>query len=320
MWIVAASFLGIFLIFIGLYWAFIVRPEAVAERALGRRLNLTKSQQKRQQSLASEIAPRSTLPFLNSVFNRFSAIPLAVEQQVLQAGLTLTAGQVVLGSLFAATFGLFLGLQLSRSLLIGVLGAAVLGAAPIMVIRFLARRRVAKFEEQFPEAIDLIARALRAGHALTTGIGMVAEEVPEPVKGEFQLLHDRQNYGMPLSDALRLFADRVPLLDARFFATAILTQRESGGNLAEVLDSLAAIIRDRFRLKRQVRVLSAHGRITGMVLACLPFAIAGLLFLIAPAHLLLLFTDPIGLWMVGVAGVLQVIGFIAMRRIVNIEV
>lgn len=320
MWIVAASFLGVFLLFVGIYWAFVVRPEDVAERALGRRLNLTKNQQKRQIRLASEAAPRSTLPFLNSILDRFSALPLAVERQVQQAGLTLPAGQVVLGSLFAAVLGLFLGLQLSGNIWIGLAAAALLSAAPIVVIRFLARRRVAKFEEQFPEAIDLIARALRAGHALTTGLGMVAEEVPDPVKGEFQLLHDRQNYGMPLPDALRLFAERVPLVDARFFATAILTQRESGGNLAEVLDSLAAIIRDRFRLKRQVRVLSAHGRITGTVLACLPFAIGGLLFLIAPAHLMVLFTDPLGIRMLAVAAVLQVIGFIAMRRIVNIEV
>jgi tight adherence protein B len=134
------------------------------------------------------------------------------------------------------------------------------------------------------------------------------------------LLHDRQNYGMPLPDALKGMADRIPLLDARFFVTAVLTQRESGGNLSEVLDSLAKLIRERFRLKRQVRVLSAHGRITGTVLAALPLVLVALMFLIAPEHISLLFTDSIGRRMVAVGVVLQVIGYMAMRRIVNIEI
>jgi tight adherence protein B len=140
------------------------------------------------------------------------------------------------------------------------------------------------------------------------------------VRSEFQLVHDRQNFGMPLPDALRGIAERVPLLDARFFVTAVLTQRESGGNLSEVLDSLAALIRERSRLRRQVRVVSAHGRITGWVLAGLPLALTGLMFIVAPEHIKVLFTDPLGIRMVAAAVVLQVIGFVAMQRIVNIEI
>ena len=116
------------------------------------------------------------------------------------------------------------------------------------------RSECSKFEEQFPEAIDLIARALRAGHAFTTGLALVAEEAPQPVAGEFRLLYDQQNFGMPLGDALKAFAERLPLLDARFFVTAVLTQRESGGNLSEILGNLANVIRERFKVKRQVRV------------------------------------------------------------------
>jgi tight adherence protein B len=149
---------------------------------------------------------------------------------------------------------------------------------------------------------------------------MAADEVEEPVRSEFRLLHDRQNFGMPLPDALRSLAVRVPLLDARFFATAVLTQRESGGNLSEVLDNLSKLIRERFKLRRQVRALSAHGRITGWVLAALPIVLAALLFVIAPEHIGLLFTDPLGIRMIVAAGVLQVIGFLAMQRIVNIEI
>ena len=127
----------------------------------------------------------------------------------------------------------------------------------------------------FPEAIDLIARALRAGHALTTGLGMVADEIPAPVGQEFRRLYDEQNFGMSLPEAMRAMARRVPVLDARFFVTAVLTQREAGGNLSEVLDNLASVMRERFKMKRQVRVASAHGRISAWVLSCMPPALGG---------------------------------------------
>ena len=192
---------------------------------------------------------------------------------------------------------------------------------PWFAVRHAAERRIMKFEEQFPEAIDLIARALRAGHAFTTGLGMVADEMPDPVGPSSSCCYDRQNFGMPLPDAMRSFAERMPLLDARFFVTAVLTQRESGGNLSEVLDSLAAVIRDRFRLQRQVRVLSAHGRITGMVLGCLAPAIGGHSDADrAGAH-----EDPVHRSTRRADGrssrsSLQVIGFYAMRTIVDIEI
>ena len=160
-------------------------------------------------------------------------------------------------------------------LLIALAVAPIASILPVLVVRWVANRRLAKFEEQFPEAIDLIARGLRAGHALTTALGMVAEEAPEPVRTEFRLLYDRQNFGMPLSDAFKSFAERVPLIDARFFATSVLTQRESGGNLGEVLDNLSALIRERFKLKRHVRAVSAHGRMTGWLLSMLPMVDRG---------------------------------------------
>src|SRR6476661_7131337 len=166
-------------------------------------------------------------------------------------------------------------------------------------------RRLKKSEEQLPEAIDLIGRALRAGHAFTTGLAMAAEEIPKPVGEEFKRLYDRQNFGMQLPDAMKAFAARIPLIDARFFVTAVLTQRETGGNLGEVLDNLASVIRERFKVKRQVRVLTAHGRITGWVLAGLPPALAAAMFVIAPGHLKILTGDPLGVQMIIGALVLQ---------------
>ena len=153
---------------------------------------------------------------------------------------------------------------------VAIVFAAAGAWAPIAYVRMARNSRMLKLEEQFPEAIDLMGRALRAGHAFTTGLSMVAEESPDPIGTEFKLLYDQQNYGLPLPAGVEGVRRTHPLLDARFFVTAVLTQRESGGNLSEVLDNLATIIRDRFRVKRQVRVISAHGRITGWVLSALP--------------------------------------------------
>jgi tight adherence protein B len=202
---------------------------------------------------------------------------------------------------------------------LAALSAIAVGCIPYVLVRFSANRRIRQFEDQFPQAIDLIASALRAGHALTTGLSMVADEVPDPTGAEFRLVFDHQNYGMPLPDALKAFSKRVPLLDARFFITAVMTQREAGGNLAEVLDNLSALIRERSRIKRQVRVASAHGRITGWVLSLMPPALAGLLTFIAPAHMKNFIDDPLGVRLVILALVLQVVGMLAIRKIVDVE-
>jgi tight adherence protein B len=321
MLIVFGCFVGVLTVFLGLYWTFVLRPEMHADRVLSRRLQPTRVVHGIEPtSLVNTVAPASSVPALDRALVRFADSVRPLERLIERSGYAVTLGQVFLASAFAAALGALVALQFVNEPIVAAGAAVVMGSAPLLFLRHAAKRRLAKFEEQFPEAIDLIARALRAGHAFTTGIGMVADEVTEPVRGEFRLLHDRQNYGMPLPDALKSMAERMPLLDARFFVTAVLTQRESGGNLSEVLDSLSKLIRERFRLKRQVRVLSAHGRITGSVLAALPIALVVLMFLIAPEHISLLFTDPLGRRMVGAAVVLQVIGYLAMRRIVDIEI
>jgi tight adherence protein B len=321
MQIAAIGFAVVFAIFVGTYWLLVVRPEAQAGRALKRRIRPAGTLRSAETVvLLKRIVPVSTVPMLGAYLRGRGPLVHGLKQRIQQAGLTVPAGRLLLSMVFAGVVAFALVLLLTQTAVVALMAGGLVGALPYAVVGRLAARRSARFEEQFPEAIDLIARALRAGHALTTGIGMVAHEAADPVRAEFRLLHDQQNYGMPLPDAMRSFAERVPLLDARFFVMAVLTQREAGGNLSEVLDSLAMLIRERFKLKRQVRVLSAHGRITGLVLACLPFAIGGLLFLIAPEHIIRLFTDPIGVRMLAVAGVLQVIGFYAMRRIVDIEI
>jgi tight adherence protein B len=314
------AFAVVFVIFLGTYWVLQLLPEQKAERELERRLRPVKRRRLGESlDLLRRVNPVSSVPILQKTLSRVSLVA-GLERRIEQSGLPLTVGRLVLTMIFLA-FLVFLGTwTLSGMISIGVAAAAIAATIPMFVIRYAAGRRSRKLEEQFPEAIELIARALRSGHAFTTGIGMVAEEMPEPVRTEFQLMHDRQNFGMPLPEAMRGFAERLPLLDARFFVTAVLTQRESGGNLSEVLDSLAAIIRDRFRLRRQVRALSAHGRITGLVLFCLAPVLTAILMLIAPAHMSVLFTDPIGVRIVIMVVVLQIIGFYAVRRIIDIEI
>ena len=212
----------------------------------------------------------SDMGFLDAMLARCGQITRPMQLTITQSGLKVTVGVVILSCLCAAAVMFaFVSVYLNLPLL-AVIFAALAGYLPYGYVRWVRSRRLLKFDEQFPEAMDLLARALRAGHALTTGLLMVAEELPEPIGPEFKTLYDEQNFGLPLPQAMKNFAERIPSIDARFFVTAVLTQRESGGNLSEVLDNLASIIRDRFKVKRQVRVISAHGRITGWILSALP--------------------------------------------------
>jgi tight adherence protein B len=165
-----------------------------------------------------------------------------------------------------------------------------------------------------------MSRAIRAGHAFQTAMGMVADELPEPIGPEFKKTFDQQNFGLPLRDALNGLAERIAILDVRFFVTAVAIQRESGGNLSEILDNLAHVVRERFKIRRQVRVHTAHGRFTGYVLLALPAALALALSFISPEHIRTLFRERMGQMMVMGAIVMQTIGFIWIRKVIKIEV
>jgi tight adherence protein B len=242
-----------------------------------------------------------------------------LKRLVAQSGLNITVGALVMASVLLAAVSYLVVTWFTHYTYVALAATPLVGYLPFLVVRRARARRLSKFEEQFPEAISLMARALRAGHAFPTGILMVAEEIPSPVGAEFKLVYDRQNFGMPLGDALKSLAERVPILDAKFFATAVLTQRETGGNLAEVLDNLAAVIRERFKVKRQVRAISAHGRMTGWVLSGIPPALALILSTIAPEHMKVLITDPLGIQMIVVGVAMQVVGSLVIRKLVDIR-
>ena len=311
-------FVMVLAIVFGVYGLFIVRPEVESERAVRARLK------RRRVQIVSEsvVKPRerlSVVGFVDTALNRSAGVSSSLSALVARSGLKITPGALLLACVFAATVTMAVVAQFRLPLLAVLVGGAGASVLPILYVRSAAKRRIAQFEEKFPEAVDLIARALRAGHALPTALQMVAEEIADPIGGEFRKLFDQQNFGMSLPQALLAFADRVPLLDARFFVTAVMTQREMGGNLSEVLDRLSSVIRDRFKVKRHVRAVSAHGRITGVVLAILPPAVATVLFIISPAHMRLLTDDPMGVQMVITAIVLQIIGVFIIRRIVDVE-
>ena len=315
---VFATFIIVLAIVLGVYWLMLVRPETAQDSAVLARVGATA---KAAKAVALLKGPQrlSDMHSLDYLLARAGGLVEPLQRSIDQSGLKLTLGTLVLGSALTAAVAFYLVLTFLHLILVAAVAGLIAGCLPYAYVRFTRSRRLLKFEEQFPEAIDLLSRALRAGHAITTGLAMVAEELPDPIGPEFQTLYDQQNFGLPLSQALKNFADRVVILDARFFVTAVLTQKESGGNLSEVLDNLATIIRERFKVKRQVRVISAHGRFTGWVLSALPASL-GLFFAISnPEKYATFYRDPLGMQLIGGALVLQLIGVFIIKKIVNIE-
>ncbi|MEW6130950.1 MAG: type II secretion system F family protein [Acidobacteriota bacterium] len=208
----------------------------------------------------------------------------------------------------------------SLPMLVGLALALLSGAIPFAVVAFYRQRRFSKFEELFPDAIDMLARAVRAGHAFTTSFELIAREMPEPLAGEFKITFEQQNLGMPLKEALHNLTVRMPLTDVFFFTSALQIQRESGGNLAEILDNLSHVIRERFKILRQVRVVTAQGRMTLYLLMALTPGFTFLMYLRNPKYVGRLFTDPLGQKALAVGVILQIIGFLIIRKIIRIKV
>ena len=306
-------------VIVGAYWLLVAEPEAAEAKRLAKRLKGTTGKSSLVVGVASDEAKVSGIPTLERLLKRNAGFTTSIERLIVEAGMTMPVGIFLAMSFLSAALGWAFGLVVLgyfvTALLLAVLGACV----PLFVVRRKRSQRLATFEEQFPEAVDLIARSLRAGHAFTTGLGIAAEEMPAPVGKEFKQVYDQQNFGMSMPDALRAMALRVPVLDARFFVTAVLTQRESGGNLAEVLDNLSSVMRERFKVKRQIRVLSAHGRFSAWILCMLPPGLAVLIKLLSPKALDPLFNDPMGQNLVILALVLQVVGTYIISRLVRIE-
>jgi len=244
-------------------------------------------------------------------------------EQIQQAGLNWTANRLLTSMVLMTIPGALLGMWLAF-LLNGPTTAVAMGlffgSIPYLIVRSKRKKRLATLEEQFPEALDFLARSMRAGHAFSISLEMLGEEMADPLGQEFRALFNEQNLGAPLDIALRNFTVRVPLLDVRFFTSSVLLQKQTGGNLSEILSRLAYIIRERFRLKGQVKAASAHGRLTATILTVLPLAtMMGLLF-VAPGYLQGMAADSDGRLMIGGAIVAQILGNFFIKKIINIKV
>lgn len=238
-----------------------------------------------------------------------------------QAGIRVKPGKIILSSAVLA-LGTYqcVFLLFHLGFVIALLAGALGGCLPYLYVLIMRHRRLRAFEKRFPEALDLLCRAVRAGHAFSTGLEMIGKELPEPVAGEFRTAFEEQNFGLPLRDALLNLSERVPIIDVRFFVTALLIQKETGGNLAEILDGLARVIRDRFRIYGEVRVKTAQGRLTAAILMGLPPVMMMVIGLLNPSYMHVLYTDPMGPKMLLVAAILQIVGAMWLWRIVSIEV
>jgi tight adherence protein B len=317
--IVALTFVVVLAIVLGAYFGLIVRSESFERSKLLGRLGARNARLAKAIQLERPEERLSNVRAVEAMLSRAKGVSGPLDRLVTQSGLKTTVGTVVLASLLLAIVGYGVVKWLTYYTYLGIAAAPLFGLLPYLFVRHARTKRLERFEEQFPESIELIARALRAGHAFPTGLEMVGEEIPDPVGSEFKLVYDRQSFGMSINDALKGLAERVPILDAKFFVTAVLTQRETGGNLSEVLDNLAGVIRERFKVKRQVRVVTAHGRITGWILAALPPVLAGILCFVSPEHMKTMVTDPLGIKMLFVGGTMQAIGTIIIRKLVNIR-
>lgn len=260
----------------------------------------------------------STIPVVHQMLVRAPGTN-AVQKFLSQAGMkTKPAKIIMLSGVIAIVAYFFAGLFAPLYLALPV-GVAV-GLVPWAVMAYKRNVRMKAFEEHFPDALDMLGRSVRAGHAFTAAMQLVAQESQEPIAGEFAVAFEEQNYGIPLRDALQHLAERVPLFDVRFLVTALIVQKESGGNLAEILDQLASVIRERFRIRRDVRTKTAMGRLTAGILVVLPVAMLVMLMIVNADYESILFHDPWGPRFLAIAGALQVIGGLLLWRIVSIEV
>lgn len=243
-----------------------------------------------------------------------------LDRSILQAGLEWSVSSLLLACCGLAAAG-WIGMYsvAHQGFLAGAVTALVLGAAPLLYVHYKRSKRLAKFERQLPEALDLITRALRAGHAFPAALKMAGEEMADPVAGELSTVHDEVNFGVSLEQALTHLSERIPLTDLRYFVVAVLVQRESGGNLTEILTNLSRLIRERLKLMGKVRVLSSEGRLSAWILAIMPFFMAGVLNLANPEFMRPLWTDPIGIAIIKYTLGLMLIGVLIMRRIVKIR-
>jgi tight adherence protein B len=261
----------------------------------------------------------STIPLLNRFLARLELAP-RMRDLLVQANISWTPGRLVLMCLTFWLIPAWLVYLKTNAVVVSLIFGLACAPAPVGYVLFKRRKRFEAFEQGLPAALDLIVSALRSGHSLISALGLVGKETPDPIGREFRICFDEQNYGLELRTAMQNMATRVPIQDVQIMITAIVIQKETGGNLAEVLDRCSHIVRERFRLKKEIRTKTAQGRLTGWVLSAMPIGLAFLLYLMKPEVMSLLWTRPLGLKMMYTGLVMMVIGGLIIRKIVRIRV
>lgn len=317
--IIALVFLAVLLLFASGYllWKQYKGPEA---RKLQRRLRaLSAAHDHSEQTQLVKARVLSEVPLLQRALLRMPRAHM-LDRFILQAGLDWSVSGLLLSCAALFALGTLAVLMLSQALVLALVAGIALAILPLLYLQRRRNQRLHQLELQLPEALDLIARALRAGHAFSAGLQMVGDEMAEPIAGEFRLVHDEVNYGTSLEQALGNLGERVPLTDLRYFIVAVIIQRESGGNLTEVLGNLSHLIRERLKLQTKIRVLSSEGRLSAWILALMPFALGAVLYLFNREFMEPLWHDPIGITILQWLAVMMVLGVLLLRHIIRIRV
>jgi tight adherence protein B len=319
LWISVFLFVGILTVLLSLY--FLIAPGWTERKEIKKRLTLLELRSLQLEDLPDVLKSEllSDVPALNRILANFN-VAVQIDKRLKQADIEMKVGTFILLSCFLFGLALLVGAFLHWPFPIAILFGAVLFMVPTIVVNTRKNRRMKKFTMYFPDALEMFARSLRAGHSFTGAIQLVGQEMPAPIGPEFQKIFDEQNLGIPLRNALIGMTNRIDLLDVNFFVTAILIQRETGGNLAEIIDKIGYVIRERFRIQGQLKIHTAQARLTGIVLAFLPPAVAFILFLMSPGYMKPLWEEPVGRAMITGAIVLQIVGMLVIRKIIRIKI
>lgn len=312
-------FVAVLVITVGVY--FLLAPASESARELKRRLALLELRGIETAEIPDVLKREllSDVPLLQRLLARLKPAQ-RVDSRLRQAGMEMKVGVFVLLSLALFAIGTLVGLFLHWPFVLAMLLGAVLATVPATVVNVKRGRRMKAFTSQFPDALEMFARSLRAGHSFTGAIQLVSQEMPHPLGSEFRQVFDEQNLGVPLREALTGMTHRVDSLDARFFVTAILIQRETGGNLAEIIDKIAHVIRERFRIQGQLKIFTAQARMTGIILSLLPVALALAIGVLNPDYLKPLWFERAGRYLIALALCMQIAGALVIRKIVRIKI
>jgi tight adherence protein B len=261
----------------------------------------------------------SEIPFINKLLLKTPGVQ-KLDHLIMQANARYPMGFYILFGLFLAAVGFTAGTALTKNQVLALVFIPVSGSLPFLYLKLLKQKRIEKFQKQLPDALDLIARALKAGHAFTGGIKLAADEFDDPLGPEFSETLDEINFGVSVADALKNLAKRIECHEIKYFVVGVILQRETGGNLAELVETLANLIRENFKFQGKVRTLSAEGRLSAIILVVLPFLIGAWIRFSSPEYMDLLITDPIGRIMLAIALIMMIIGIFVMKKMVQIKV